>query len=107
SQRTGLVKTILFGDYVDVSILNPPQRARRVITPPSIPHPVSTGLILNAPYQVSISIHRKGDGYDRYRRPGPRRYGTGSNVVLTLEQCKSTGTSNPRNSAWIGFQMAR
>ena len=44
-------------DYVDVSILNPAQRARCVITPPSISHPVSsTGLNLDATYQSASAF---------------------------------------------------
>ena len=89
-----------FQDYVDVSILNPPHKARRVITPPSNPCPVpSTDLNLNAP-PFSIGIHRRGDGHGRYRNPGSRWYGTGSNLVFTLEQCKCEGTNNPSPRKW-------
>lgn len=71
-QKDGTDEKATVQDYVDVSILNPPHKDRCVITPPSNPYPVpSTDLNLNAP-PFSIGIHRRGDGYDRYRNPGSR-----------------------------------
>lgn len=63
SKKTELMNSILFRDYVDVSIPNPPQRARRVITPPSISHSLpSSGLELtmnSAPYRAATAFIAK------------------------------------------------
>ena len=57
SNKTELMKPILFQDYVNVSILIPPQRARRVISPPSVSYPVpSADMKLNATYQSASAF---------------------------------------------------
>lgn len=49
SKETTLMKDIICHEYTDISFSNAPQRARRVITPPSIPQPPQpAGVALNS-----------------------------------------------------------
>lgn len=58
SKTTTLMKDIICHEYMDVSFLNAPRRARRVITPPSIPQPPqSAGVALSSvQYEAACAI---------------------------------------------------
>lgn len=58
SKRTTLMKDIICHEYMAVSFSNAPRRARRVISPPSIPQPPqSTGLALSSTqYEVACAM---------------------------------------------------